>query len=127
MSYADFQRQYEIESEKERAAYDREPVGELLGRVRARRLGGQYQLWYSIGARASLGEAGWLLFEFVSGPDEYLDRYHAAAALLTLLGWTHLEPADLTVAHRSPEKHLAAARTELERRIGARPDADPGA
>ncbi|MBK7972973.1 MAG: hypothetical protein IPK07_06725 [Deltaproteobacteria bacterium] len=127
MSYADFQRQYEIESEKERAGYDREPIGALLGRIRARRLGGQYQLWYAIAARASLAEAGWLLFDFVSGDAEYLDRYHAANALLALLGWTDLEAADLTVAHRSPEKHLAAARGELERRIGARSDADRGA
>lgn len=121
MSYADFQRRYELESEKERAEYDREPIEALLGRVRARRLGGQYQLWYAIAARASLAQAGWLLFDFVSGAHEYLDRYHAAAALLTLLGRADLEAADLTVAHRSPDEHLADVRAELERRAGAHP------
>lgn len=126
MSYADFQRQYEHEAGKERAGYDREPIGALLERVRSRRLGGHYQLWYAIGARASLAEAGWLLFEFVSGPDEYLDRYHAATALLTILGRSDLEAADLTVAHRSPETHLADVRAELERRVGARPHTDAG-
>ncbi len=126
MSYAEFQRQYELESEKERAGYDREPIGALLGRVRSRRLGAQYQLWYAIAARASLAEAGWLLFDFVSGANEYLDRYHAATALLTLLGRRDLEAADLTVAHRSPGTHLAGVRAELERRIGARPHTDAG-
>lgn len=121
MSYEDFQRRYEIEAEKERSGYDREPLGVLLERVRSRRLGGHHQLWYAIAARASIRDAGWLLFDFVSGEHEYLDRYHAAAALLTLLGRADVDAADLTVAHRSPETHLGEVRAELERRLGAPP------
>ena len=60
MSYAEFQQRYEIEGERDRARYDRQPVARLLEAVRRGQFGGQYQLWYSIGARASLGvDAGY--------------------------------------------------------------------
>src|SRR5262245_41132104 len=90
MSYAQFQEHWEREAEKERARYDARAVSALLADVRAGRFGDYYQLWHSIGARASLAEAGSLLADILESDADYLNRYHCAAALIAI-GQVHSE------------------------------------
>ncbi|HEY4416285.1 MAG TPA: hypothetical protein VGO57_11385 [Verrucomicrobiae bacterium] len=84
MSYAQFQEHWEQEADKERLIYDVRPVAELLADVRVKRFGNYYQIWTSIGSRASLAEAGSLLADVLESDVDYLNRYHCAAALISI-------------------------------------------
>ena len=84
MSYGQFQEHWEQEAGKERARYDSRAVSELLADVRAGRFGNYYQIWHSIGARASLAEAGSLLADILESDVDYQHRYHCAAALIAI-------------------------------------------
>jgi hypothetical protein len=116
MSYEEFQKQWEWEADKEREKYDARPVAELLSDIRAGHFGTYHQIWYSIGARASLAEAGSLLADFLESDAEYLARYHCAAALISI-GRVDADgylPEQLSVHHRYPvHERLAELRQKL--------------
>ncbi|MBK8035653.1 MAG: hypothetical protein IPK22_00740 [Verrucomicrobiaceae bacterium] len=98
MTYDEFQQRYEDEAGKDRNRYDAFPVSELLSEVRAGRLGERYQIWYSIGARASLAEAGSVMLDVLESDFDYLNRYHCAAALIAI---AKLDPKTYEPAHFS--------------------------
>lgn len=96
MTYAEFQRDWEHAADSEYTSYSRRPVAELIADARAGRYGEYYQLWRVIAARATLATAGDVLLEILRRHEPYLVRYHAAAALLALLGPVPFEPVELS-------------------------------
>jgi hypothetical protein len=96
MTYADFQADWEREAHAEYEGYLRRPPEALVSDAEYGRYGEYYQLWRAIAARATLDSAGKVLFDVLHRDDPYLIRYHAAQALLSLLGTTELEPVDLS-------------------------------
>lgn len=96
MTYADFQADWEREAHAEYEACLRRPPEGLVSDAELGRYGEYYQLWRAIAARATLASAGRVLFDVLHRDDPYLVRYHAAKALLSLLGTTEFEPVDLS-------------------------------
>lgn len=86
MSYEEFQRMYEIESEKLYDRYARLREDELLDLVERQKWDDQYQIWRAIADKCSEKAIG-PLFEVVKDLNiEYLVRYHACTALFKLAG-----------------------------------------
>jgi hypothetical protein len=104
MTYGEFQQRYEDDAGRDRKRFDARPVGELLREVRAGRLGEHYQIWYSIGARASLAEAGPTLLAVLESDIDYLHRYHCAAALISIarMNPETYDPADFSAKDVRP-------------------------
>lgn len=118
MTYEEFDASFGGKAEAESRDLASLPVSILLLRVEAGDLGTHYQIWPAIARRATLEQAGGILYRFVRSDADYLNRYHCAEALLTLLGFDDLEAADLTVEHRHPERALERVRAELQSRLG---------
>jgi hypothetical protein len=117
MSYAEYQERFELEAGKERERYDARPVSELLADIRAGRFGSYYSIWYSLGARATLSEAGSLLFSILESPADYLVRYHCAAALISIAGVyaDGYRPEQLSADKtQRVAEHLAALRQKIQ-------------
>jgi hypothetical protein len=95
MTYADFQADWERSAGAEYEAYLRRSAAGLIADARAGRYGEYYQLWRAIAAKATLSLAGTVLLDVLHRDDPYLVRYHAAKALLTLLGTEQFQPVDL--------------------------------
>ena len=85
-SYEEFQERYEADGDAERRAYSAMPLASLLERVRGRVYGANYQLWPAIASKATLDEAGWVLFDVLTSDADYLVRYHCADALIKIAG-----------------------------------------
>ena len=82
MGSGEWRQEYEDHAGGERAKLDRLSVRDLTARIRAGRLDAYHQTWYALAEKANLAEVGWLLFSFLESDEEYLPRYHCAAALL---------------------------------------------
>jgi hypothetical protein len=95
----------------------------LLDRVRRKKLGSHHMIWDAIAAKGDLRAAAWPLFDFASSRAPYLDRYHCASALLTLLQSTKYQASDLAVEHLKPAAALADVSTIIKSRVGPRRDA----
>jgi membrane protease YdiL (CAAX protease family) len=96
MSDPEFQDDWERAADAEHRAYAERPPAALLDDARAGRYGEYYQLWRAIAARTTLHDAGAVLIDVLRRDAPYLVRYHAAAALIQLLGTTTFEPVDLS-------------------------------
>ncbi len=119
-SYAEFQERWEQEAGKERQRYDTRPIPVLLDEINRGSYGQYYQIWYSIADRATAAQAGWVLFEALKRPIDYLYRYHCAAALLKLMQLKEFEPVELTSRPKTPE-NLAQIEQILAARLGPPP------
>ena len=108
MTYAEFQAHWERAAHAELEAYMRRSAAGLVADARAGRYGDYYQLWRAIGARATLPLAGPVLLDVLRSDADYLVRYHAAAALLSLLGSADLDPVDLAADHAGQDVRLEA-------------------
>lgn len=86
MSYAEFQKHFEQAAGEEKARYDALPVAKLLAFIRARRFGEFYQLWHSVGERATVAEAANDLLNVLESNATDLNRYHCASALIAVAG-----------------------------------------
>ena len=117
MSYAEFQEHFEVEAGKERERYDARPVTDLLTDVRGGHFGSYYQIWHSIGARASLADAGSQLADILESDADYLHRYHCAAALISV-GRVYADgyrPEQLSARERYPvRERLAELRQKFQ-------------
>lgn len=103
MTYAEFQKDWEEAAGAEYDWYLSLPPDELLWAVKDRAYGECYQLWRAIATVATLVDAGPVLLEVTRrDSEEYLIRYHAASALLTLLGTSDFEAVHL--AKESPQR-----------------------
>ena len=117
MTYADFQEDWERQAGVEYAAYLSRSAAGLIADARAGRYGECYQLWRAIAARATMLLAGRVLLEVLHRDDPYLVRYHAANALLALLGTTELTPVDLAGNRPSRAANLETVGRMLQERI----------
>lgn len=113
--------EYEDAADADRLALDNIPIEQLLNRVRAGQYSDYYTLWYSIKDRATVEAAGWALFDTLNKPIDYLHRYHCAAALISLLKITHLEPVQLSGKNPNLEANIESVRLLLEKTIGRLP------
>jgi hypothetical protein len=119
MSYAEFQEDWERAAGEEYDRYLAMPSTALIWEVRDRRYGECYQLWRAISAVSTLADAGRALLDVVRrDSEEYLVRYHAAAALLALLGTSIFEPVDLSGDRPQRAANIAAVEEMLRERIG---------
>ncbi len=121
--YQKFQEEYEAESDRAFAALSAVPIQTLLDRVREADFGKSYSLWHVIGAKATLPQAGWILFDVLNSPADYLNRYHCAAALIKISGplLAEFTPVTLTVEKLHPmRENLAKVQAKLLATIGPR-------
>ncbi len=120
----DWQEQYEKAADAEGASYSEMPLEQVLQLVKQGSYGDYYSIWRDVEDRATLDQAGWLLYEVLHHDIDYLIRCNAAEALLTLLGCTdvmaNLDRAVVLTAHTVEERrpHLTALKQELEEKIG---------
>src|SRR5436309_2631494 len=89
--YERFQIHWAEEASGEQDAFMAMSLQSLLDRVKARDFGKYYSLWPAISSKASLGEAGWVLFDVLRSQVDYLVRYHCADALIKIAGETLAE------------------------------------
>ena len=122
MSYADFQAEWENAADAEPESYLRRSAAGLVADARAGRYGDYYQLWRAIAARATLPLAGPVLLEVLRSDADYLVRYHAATALLSLLGPVGMEAVDLSAGRAGQDGRLKAVEQMVRERLDA---ADP--
>lgn len=116
-----WQDEWERHARGEYDYYNTAPVSDLLERARTGYYGAYYVIWDSIAERSTLQEAGWTLFAVLELDVDYLYRYHAAEALLALMGDETREPVQLSADHEGKAERLAQLARELTARIGARP------
>mgnify|MGYP001823734355 CR=1 FL=1 len=95
----------------------RRSAAELVADARAGRLGEYYQLWRAIAAQTTLPQSGPVLLDVVRRESTYLVRYHAAAALLALLGTAEFDPVDLTAGRPGEAAALDALERLLQERL----------
>ena len=119
MTYADFQAYWERAAEAEFEAYLRRSAAELVADAGAGRYGDFYQLWRAIAARSTLSLAGPVLLEVLRSEAPYLVRYHAATALLSLLGSADLTPVDLAADRTGQDARLEAVEQMVRARLDA--------
>jgi len=117
MSYAEFQAHWEQAASAQYDGYLALPAPALIAHAQARRYGQHYQLWRAIATRATLTEAGYVLLGVLRRDDPYLVRYHAAAALLVLLGPQASDPVDLAAERPSRAANLDAVERILRDRL----------
>lgn len=114
-----WQDHWEEAAEEEYRRMEGKPVPELLEETCRGRLGAYYTIWKVIARKASLEEAWRVLLSVLESDADYLHRYHAAEALLKLLGNKVLQPVDLSADHTLRDESIACIRRELEDRAGA--------
>jgi hypothetical protein len=110
----DWQAQWEAHASMERRKYDETPVEELLELVRRGIWGSYYTIWYSIAERSSAEDASAALYGVLKSGEDYLYRYHAAAALLKLTGIDSFQPVDLSGTHKEVGPNLVRLAGMLE-------------
>ncbi len=119
-----WQEQYENAADSEGDSYSEMPLEQVLHQIKQGSYGDYYSIWRDVENRATLAEAGWLLYEVLHRDIDYLIRCNAAEALLTLLGCTdvmeNLDRAVALTAHTVEERapNLTALKQELEEKIG---------
>lgn len=107
----DWRKQYEDAAEAQAGRFARFSDARLLEAIRRRETGDYYVIWYEVAKRKPTAEACWLLYEVLLSDRSYLDRYHAAAALLALLGCAEFEPVALSAEWPVVADNLARLRT----------------
>jgi hypothetical protein len=118
LTYAEFQEDWQQAADAEYALYVAEDSDVLIRQVKDRRYGECYQLWRAIPVVATLQDAGSVLIEVLRrDSEEYLIRYHAAAALLKLIGTSTFEPADLSAEHPQRAANLDTVEELLRERL----------
>jgi hypothetical protein len=113
-----WQESWDDGSRGERGMLDRRPVEQLLADVEDGHYGQYYGIWYSIAERATLEQAGLILFEVLCRGGDYLNRYHCATALLRLLGDSTRTAPQLCLEHPGRLDELVSLERELRARLG---------
>jgi hypothetical protein len=126
VTYAEFQARWERGAGAEYDAFMRRSAAELVADARAGRHGEYYQLWRAIAAQTTLPQSGLVLLDVLRRDFTYLVRYHAAAALLALLGTTEFDPVDLTAGRPGEAAALDALERLLQERLNSESNVHPG-
>jgi hypothetical protein len=121
MGYAEFQADWERAAAAEYEQYLSLTGVALLAQVRSRTYGECYQIWRAVAARATLAQAGWALLDVLRRDSEpYLIRYHAAGALLALLGAPVFQPVELSRDYPQRAQNLDTVEGILKERLPPR-------
>jgi len=121
MTYAAFQEHFEKASIEEKARYDAMPLARVIEDIRASRYGTHYQIWYSVAARATIKDIGWLFYRILESEHDYLVCHHCAAALLSIFNPFPdvLKPEKLSGRKKyNVDQHLAEFKDCLKKHIG---------
>lgn len=117
--------QYEDAGTDEKQRYVKAGVEKLLQTVQKGQFGSYYQIWYALAEIATLEQAGWPLYTILTANIDYLNRYHAANALLQLFAKKGLnagfEPVDLSGNRANLPANLAQVRALLLQHLGEPP------
>ena len=111
-----WQEKWEAYAALEMEKYRETPVKKLLEQVRNGSFGRYYTIWYALAEKATAEEAVFPLYEVLLSGEDYLYRYHAAAALLKLSGITGFKPVDLSGTHEEVRANLAELGDLLRRK-----------
>ncbi len=117
----DWREEWEDQADQDWQRLEGIPVEKLLEQVNSGKYGNYYNVWYAIAERSSLKDAGWVLFDILNKKIDYLYRYHCAAALLSLLKVTHIQPVQLSGENHNIAENITAVRSLLEKAIGNHP------
>jgi hypothetical protein len=85
--------------------------------IAAHRFGEYHTIWRVLAERATLEQAGWLLFSILESDVDYLHRYNGAAALLQMLDDKTWQPVELS-ADWGRARTLPQLKRLLEQRVG---------
>ncbi len=121
MSYEEFQKHFEETAEIEQKTFDKLPTKDLIAKVKAKEFGTTYQIWYALARKARVEDVGWLFFDVLESEEEYLTRYHCAAALLSLFNPFPgiMKPEKLSGREAFyVDQHLEEMKKEMIKRIG---------
>ena len=117
--------QYEDAGTAEKERYVQTSVEHLLQAVQRGQFGDYHQIWYALAENATLEQAGWTLYHVLASPIDYLHRYHAAAALIQLLGKAGVssgfEPVQLSGNPIFIRDNLPKVREMLVQKLGEDP------
>jgi hypothetical protein len=119
--YANYQQQWENAAAAEFERLSSLPLAALISQVRASDFGNYYQLWRAISSKATLQEAGWVLFDVLDSNVDYLCRYHSAAALINISAGvlSDWKPEQLSADRAYPvRQNLKQVEKELVAAIG---------
>lgn len=115
MSYSDYQEHFDRMVQELSARYAAMPSGELVRLLEEKRCDPFYQLWHALPGRVTPRQVNHLLEEVLLSDEDYLHRYHCAAAYLAINGLTGYEPVDLSARETQPvTENLRAAFAEVE-------------
>lgn len=115
---SDWRQQYEDDAEKQAKRFARFSDRELMDAIRRRATGDYYVVWYEFAKRPPTAEMCWLLYGILCSDRPYLDRYHCAAALLTLLRCSAFEEVELSADWPVVPDNLAKLRVLVESKYG---------
>jgi hypothetical protein len=115
MSYADYQEHFDRMVQELSTRYAAMPTGELVRLLEEKRYDPFYQLWHALHGRVTPGQVNHLLQAVLASDEDYLHRYHCAAAYIAINGLTGYEPVQLSARETQPvAENLQAAFAEVE-------------
>ncbi len=117
---SDWRKQYEDDAEAQAKRFARFSDRKLLEAIRRRATGDYYVIWYELAKRTATAETCWLLYDVLQSDRPYLERYHCAAALLTLLRCKEFEEVELSADWEIVSENLTKLRAIVESQFGPR-------
>ncbi len=120
MNSNDWRDKWEQDATAERRRQDKTPVAQLLADIQHKKFGEHYGIWYSVGERATLQQAGWILFNILQSDVDYLHRYHCAAALIKLAWLKQFEPVQLSGGNHPYRENLQRVEEILKEQLGSK-------
>ncbi len=121
----DWKDQYDDAATNEKKRLSHTDVEKLLEDVRKGKFGEYHTIWYAIADNATLEQAGWTLYTILTSKIEYLHRYHASAALISLLEKsgvnTDFQPVQLSGNPIFIRDNLPKVREMLAQKLGEPP------
>ncbi|MCC7495301.1 MAG: hypothetical protein IT204_23330 [Fimbriimonadaceae bacterium] len=115
---SDWKQQYEAAAEAELRRWQGGTDAGLLAAVRRGQTGDYYTIWYALAQRPATAAVCWTLYEVLRSERPYLDRYHCAAALLTLLRCTEFTPVALSAGWPAVPANLLRLRELVVAAVG---------
>lgn len=118
----DWKQTYEVAADAEAARYERLSLSELLSDIRRGKVG-EYErpIWDAVARKGTAAEVGWVLYDVLMSDRPYLERYHCAAALLSVLQCTEFEPVALSANWPTRPDNLARLAQRVEQAAGPHP------
>jgi hypothetical protein len=113
----EWREQWEWHADQESERYDAMRVPRLVEVIRRGHVGDYHTIWYALARRASLSDAADVLLGVLGSERPYLERYHAAAALLELLQSREFGPEELSAGRFPLAENLVRVRALVTARL----------